>query len=110
MNVYPTTPTTAISIVATMPIPNVLVEFEPGVHENVVDEPNVDDVVEEDGNRMDEDEVQPFAPHIHSLPNDVPLARLLTPSRQPIETTPPIPAPHVKGMPKSICKVDRHIQ
>lgn len=57
VNVCPTTSTTII--------PNVLVTLEPNVHENCVVEPNVDEVVEEYGNQMDVDEVQPLASHIY---------------------------------------------
>jgi hypothetical protein len=52
------TPTTAIPIVPIMvipnvtstTIPNVLVSLEPGEHEDIVVEPNVDEAIEEDGN------------------------------------------------------------
>lgn len=56
----------------TTAIPNVHVELEPDVHEDITTEPNMDDVIEEDGNQVKVDEVKPPASHIHPSPNDVP--------------------------------------
>jgi hypothetical protein len=60
------------------------------VHEDVIAEPSVNEVVEEDGNWTDVDEVQPLASLIYSLPEDAPPPMLLILSEQPIETTPSI--------------------
>lgn len=48
----PITPTRAIPIVPTMAISNVHVKLKHGGHEDIVDKPNVEDVVIEDGNWM----------------------------------------------------------
>ena len=109
-SVHPSTPTSAIFIVRTMAIPivptttipNVLLKLEHGVHENVVAKPNMDDDVQDDGNRMDVNNVQLSASHIHPLPNNVPPPMLPTPSRQPIKTRPPIPVPHGEGTPNIV--------
>ena len=69
-----------IPIVPTMAIPNVPVELEPNVHEDVVAESNVDEPVEEDGNWIDMDEVQSHAYHIHPLSDNVFPPMLPTPS------------------------------
>lgn len=63
---------TTIPNVTTTTIFNVLVELELGVHENIVVEPNMNDIVEEDGNQMAIDEVQPPVSHIHLVHDDAP--------------------------------------
>lgn len=55
---------------------------------------------EEDGNRIEVDEVQPTVPCIHSSTNDALASMLPTPSEQPIVTRPPMHAPHGKGTPQ----------
>jgi hypothetical protein len=81
---------------------NVPTELEPGVHENVVAKPNMDDEVQDDDNQMDVNKIQVSTSHIHPLPNNAPLPMLPTPSWQPMKTTPPIPVSHGEGTPNIV--------
>ena len=85
--VIPIMPTTVISNVTTTTIINVLVDLEPSVHVDFIIEFNMLILKRMAANM---DEVQPFTSYIHASSDDVPLSMLLTPSRQPLETTPPI--------------------
>lgn len=79
VNVRPATLTTTIpNVIPT--IFNVPVEFDPGVHEDVVAERNVD-AIGEDGNWMDVYEVQPPVSHNHPSPNDALSLMLPIPSQ-----------------------------
>lgn len=83
-----------LPIVPIMFISNVQVELEPNVHEDVVAESNMDELIEEDGNHIDMDEVQSHAYHIHPSSDYVSPLMLQIPSRQLLEATTPSSVPH----------------
>lgn len=51
---------------------------------------------------MDVNKIQLSTSHFHPLPNNAPLPMLLTPSWQPMKTTPPIPVSHGEGTPNIV--------
>jgi hypothetical protein len=88
-HVRPATPTTTI--------PDVTVDIQPVVHEDVVAEPHVDEAIEAAPNRMDMDEVPPHVSPIHPPADVVPTPMVPTTYEQPTQTTPPFSEPHGEG-------------